>query len=136
MFTRSRAIRQSKLGRFGLVGLVNTAVGYLVIVAALSLGLNDFAANAAGYAVGLTVSYVLNSKWTFRDRARSGSAGAARYLGVFIVAYGANLLVIVMAGELGYQKEPLVHLIGTCLYVVLFFLGARHFAFPEQGATR
>ena len=82
------------------------------------------------------MSYFLNSKWTFRDQARLGFASAARYLGVFIVAYGANLLVIVMAGELGYQKEPLVHLIGTCVYVALFFLGARHFVFAEQGTTR
>jgi hypothetical protein len=30
----------------------------------------------------------------------------------------------------------LVHLIGTCLYVALFFLGARRFAYPEQNGFR
>lgn len=56
-------------GRFLSVGVANTVVGLLVIYAAkFFLRLGDVPANALGYAVGLLLSFALNSRWTFGYR--------------------------------------------------------------------
>lgn len=39
--------------RFALVGLLNTAVGFAVLLIALHMGAGDYGANAMGYAAGL-----------------------------------------------------------------------------------
>jgi putative flippase GtrA len=64
-----------RLVRFGLVGVVNTAVD-LAVFATLFYGLAVplLVANSLGYLMGLANSYLLNSRWTFNDRAGSGSA--------------------------------------------------------------
>ena len=65
--------------RFGLVGVLNTGLDFFVF-AMLFYG---FAwplliANSCGYLAGLTNSYLLNSRWTFGDRA--GGRSPARPL--------------------------------------------------------
>src|SRR3974390_913761 len=55
--------------RFGLVGISNTVVGFVVIYLCLRvLSFGDLAANATGYAVGFLWSFGLNRAWTFRHR--------------------------------------------------------------------
>lgn len=51
--------------RFGVVGLLNTALGYVVILAGLALGLADIISNAASYAAGLVLGFFPDRQWTF-----------------------------------------------------------------------
>lgn len=54
---------------FGLVGLANTAVDFLVFLAlARLLGVDPLLAGAIGYLAGATHSYLANGLLTFRDR--------------------------------------------------------------------
>lgn len=71
----SRLLRapRSRVIRFGLVGALNTALD-LAVFATLFYGLAWplLVANSLGYLVGLANSYLLNSRWTFEDRAVPG----------------------------------------------------------------
>jgi len=127
-----RWLDRSQIARFGFVGFINTAVGYLVIVAALSLGAGDLPANATGYAVGLFVSYFLNSRWTFRTVSVGGTTRAVRYVAIFAIAYIANLAIVFLGRQLGYPENPLVHLVSNGVYSVTFYLGAAHFVFDDR----
>ncbi|WP_281391362.1 GtrA family protein [Mesorhizobium sangaii] len=119
--------------RFGAVGLLNTALGYAVILAGLALGLGDILANATGYAAGLVLGFFLNRQWTFTrvDGFRSGTL--LRYGGVFLVAYSINLAVVIAARSAGITESPLVHLAGICVYSIIFYLGSAHFVFVGRG---
>src|SRR5262245_31004693 len=80
--------------RYALVGLLNTLVGLLVIIACQAvLGLSPYVANACGYAVGILVGFVANRNWTFRH---SGPVGisATLYVAMFAACYGLNLAVL------------------------------------------
>jgi putative flippase GtrA len=44
------------------------------IAIGLHCGLGDYAANAAGYGLGLVSSYILNRRFTFRARAQPTDA--------------------------------------------------------------
>ena len=121
-----------QIGRFGLVGLINTGLGYAVIVIALALGAGDVPANAAGYAAGLGASYFLNSRWTLGGGAPLGWGSAARYAAVFAIAYAANLAIVLLAGQLGYREDPLVHLIAVVAYSTLFYAGMVTFVSDDR----
>lgn len=118
--------------RFGAVGLLNTAFGYATILSGLALGWGDVIANAAGYGAGLALGFVLNRSWTFRRAGRSGRVEVLRYLLTFLVAYGANLVVLIAARSLGFVESPLAHLAGMGVYSTLFYLGSARYVFRDQ----
>lgn len=73
--------------RYLVVGLLNTLVGLLVIIALQALlGFSPVVANACGYATGLAASFIANRSWTFRH---SGSIGrsAALYAAMFALLF-------------------------------------------------
>lgn len=130
MFTRSnRALEAVRLFRFAAVGLLNTALGYTIILAALALGCGDIVSNILGYAFGLMLGFVLNSRWTFADAARRRKGTPLRYALSFVTAYGANLAVVFTAISCGLTNNPWVHLAGICVYSVLFYLASSRFVF-------
>ena len=126
MSTLSRALTDKRqIFRFGVVGLINSAFGYGVIVAVLAAGGGDVFANACGFSAGLALSFLLNRRWTFQSASAPGQMAAAiRFIAVFAVAYGANLAVVLTIASLGYPGEPLVHLAGMIVYSVIFYLGS------------
>jgi putative flippase GtrA len=57
-----------RLSKFASVGVVNTSIDFAVFSALLWGGLNPTVAHVLGYLAGLSNSFLLNWKWTFRDR--------------------------------------------------------------------
>ncbi|MES0198452.1 GtrA family protein [Mesorhizobium sp. M0011] len=115
--------------RFGAVGVLNTALGYATILAGLALGLGDIASNATGYAAGLILGFFLNRQWTFNREGGFRPGTAQRYVIIFVVAYGANLAIVVAAVSAGILENPFVHLAGNCLYSIIFYFGSARFVF-------
>ncbi|MCC9596333.1 MULTISPECIES: GtrA family protein [unclassified Rubrivivax] len=115
--------------RFLIVGVLNTAVGLgTIYLLKWAGGFGDVAANACGYAVGLCVSFVLNRRWTFADRGRRAPA-VMRFLLVFAIAYGFNLLTLLHLRDAWHIDAYLAHALATVPYTVTFFLGSKFFVF-------
>lgn len=123
----TRLIQHSAI-RFCLVGLVNTAVGLSLIYAGKFIfGLGDILANAIGYAIGLMVSFTLNSRWTFRYDGPVWPA-LLRFLVTFAISYAANIatvLAVIGAGGNSY----LAHAIAVVPYTTTFYLLSRFMVF-------
>lgn len=111
--------------RFGAVGLVNTAIGLGTIYALMLFFRADPAfANAVGYSVGLTVSFVLNRGWTFQDT-RPTSRVLPRFLLIVAGAYLVNLGAV-LAATLHFSANPyLAQVLGVAVYTICMFLGCR-----------
>jgi putative flippase GtrA len=118
-----------RFAKFMLVGLANTVVGLGSIYAAKWWGgFGDVSANLLGYGLGLGVSFVLNKVWTFRFFGRTAAA-LTRFVLVFIVAYSANLLtLLLLVGPLGIDSY-FAQAMSIVPYTLIFYLGSRHFAF-------
>ena len=60
-----------RMVKFGLVGVLNSGIDVgLFLLLFYGLGWPLLVANTIGYLAGLANSYLLNSRWTFRDPAR------------------------------------------------------------------
>ncbi len=57
--------------KYGLVGVVNTAVTFFSFVALIACGLGPDWANLSSYAAGIVCSFVLNRCWTFNAQNHS-----------------------------------------------------------------
>lgn len=112
----------NRLLRFGLTGLANSALGWAVIFGGLWAGLSGPVANAAGFGVGLILSFTLNRRFVFAVTGAVQGREVARFLAAFAVAYGVNLGVLFAAqGVLG-KDSALAQLPAIGAYVVVFFL--------------
>ena len=121
--------------RYGLVGLVNTAVGYAVILLLdLGLKLNPFLANAGGYAVGILISFVLSRSFVFRSQDSVRKAGP-RYLVAVAAAFALNQLAMGLARSV-LPDAPLGHaasqLAGMASYTAALFLISYFWVFPRR----
>lgn len=122
--------------RFGIVGIANTLIGLLVIFSAKwFLGLSDVVANVLGYTVGVLVSFVLNSRWSFRYRGQMWPA-FFRFFVVLGAAYLTNLSVVLVGIHLLDMNTYLAQAAGVIPYALVFYLGSRLFAFREADSRR
>ena len=130
---RSAAIRlPQQFLRFAAVGGVTTAVQYAV----LWLGVDAWRvpaalASAAGYALGVVLSYFLNYLVTFRS-SRSHAAAAPRYLAVFGIGWCINIgLMTLFAHRWGWNLW-LAQIMATGIGLVWNFSGSRWWTFRQS----
>jgi putative flippase GtrA len=116
--------------RFAVVGMLNTVAGLAAIFAARALGLGEVPANATGYAVGLTLSFILNRRWTFRHRGPV-LALAFRFAVVTLAAWLLNLAVLLGLLRLGVSAV-LAQGGAVLSYTVVSYLGFRWWAFANN----
>lgn len=120
-------VRQSL--RFGMVGLINTAIGLTSIYAVIFFfNAGPAVANAIGYAIGLVVSFILNRLWTFGD-SRSIVKVLPLYILVAVISYLLNLSVVLLGTHHFGVGPYLVQFFGIGVYTVAMFLGCRWFVF-------
>jgi putative flippase GtrA len=118
--------------RFGLVGLSNTAVGFMVIYLCLRvLSFGDFAANATGYVAGFLWSFALNRVWTFRHRGPRVRS-MARFAVVCVVAYVANVIALMIVRRYFEPASLIPQIVAICVYTIVGYAGSRWFAFPRH----
>ncbi len=118
-----------RLFRFALTGLANSAVGWAVIFGGLWAGLSGLVANAAGYAVGLLLSFTLNRRFVFGVTGAVGGREIARFLAAFAFAYGVNVAVLLATQSVLGAQSAWAQLPAIGAYVVIFFLLSQRFVF-------
>jgi putative flippase GtrA len=126
----------SLIARFGLVGLVNTAIGFAAVVLLDPiLGVPPALANAASYAVGISVGFLLSRSFVFRSRAGLSSTGL-RYLIAAGAAFLVNQAVLRLAGlalGAGSIRHIAAQLSAMAVYSVTFFFLCRLWVFRVPG---
>ena len=115
--------------RFSAVGLINTAIGLLVIYALMYFfGIGPLVANGIGYVIALAVSFTLNRSWTF---GHSGAIQHAlpRYFLVVAVAYIGNFVLIYYGINHLDWDSYLAQVAGIIVYSSTTFFGCRLLVF-------
>lgn len=116
---------------FSLVGVINTLVGVAVIVVAGLAGAGPIVANVLGYAAGLLVSFTLNARVTFRQRAVDRGT-LVRFLLAFAGAFVVNLVVVTVVTRTVGAGNIVGSLAGVPFYTVLFYLLCEYWVFARQ----
>ena len=120
-----------QLIRYSLVGVANTALTLGLIFAGLHLlSLNEYAANAIGYAAGIASSYFLNSRWTFRVPASISSFGL--FLLVAVASYGIQVLCLYILRSLVFVGPDLSQVLAAPFYTLFGFVLNKYFALAPR----
>ena len=124
--------RLLEISRFLRVGVANTLLGLSIIYAAKWLfQISDIPANALGYSAGLTLSFFLNSHWTFRYKGPRGAA-LVKFALVSLFAYGMNLLAVM--GTIRYfgLNSYVAQATGIGLYTGTSYFASKYLVFRGE----
>lgn len=126
-----------KLVKFGMVGVVNTLVDW-VVFALLSLA-PFFAATvwltkAISYTCGLTNSFFMNRKFTFNSNVKLISWRGLRFVIANLIVYGISLAIIYFAEARFGIRGIWGNVIATPFSIIVNFILSRLLVFNEKGA--
>lgn len=120
----------ARVAAFSLVGVANTAVGVSIIAIAGLVGAGAVVANILGYAAGLLVSFVLNSRITFQKR-RVDWYTVLRFLGAFAIAFLVNIAVVLVVTEVLKLHGVLPSLVGVPFFTAIFYVLCEYWVFSK-----
>ncbi|MDB5509807.1 MAG: family 2 glycosyl transferase [Hyphomicrobiales bacterium] len=125
-----------QLARYGLVGVLNTVIGFaLIVFFSRVLKTGEFVANLTGYLAGFTLSYVLNRRWTFASASAHKSSFAC-FSATCGVAYLCNLGVLFVALHVLKFEASVAQGLAVLTYAGLVFIGSRLFCFPQPSISK
>jgi len=122
----------NQFSRFLLIGAFNTLLGWIIIFGGMYLlGMSPEASNVLGYSIGLLVSFVLNRTFIFRSSGRP-SGELARFLAVFLLAFGANLATLFVLVRFFFVHEAASQLVAGVVYVISSYALNKNFVFQKM----
>lgn len=128
--------------RFVLVGIINTIVGTTIMLVFYNVfHFGYWFSSASDYVLASILSYFLNKYYTFEYKEKDLSS-AIRFVINIVVCYllafsVARPLVRLLLENFGYMLsnswiENIAMLTGSCIFVVINYLGQRFFAFRKK----
>lgn len=120
----------SQLIRYGLVGVVNTVITFLVIAVLTSFEINPYVSNAVGFSVGLINSFFLNSRFTFQQN--SSANAALKFSLSFAGAYSLNILALHYL--VSFEPVPIIaaQFLAMLAYNIAFFILMKAWVFARD----
>jgi putative flippase GtrA len=117
--------------RYGVVGVLNNLLGYLIYLLITWLWLDPKVAVSLMYPIGAVTAYFGHARYSF---AYSGSPshGIMRYAVAHVIGYGANIgMIYVLSDLLGYPHQ-LVQAAAIFVVAGILYLLFRYFVFPQR----
>ena len=116
--------------KFGLVGVMNTLVDFLVYQLLAYFGLHYAIAQCISYSCGLLNSYFFNSRWTFGQGKKYSKREFIRFLAVNLLSLGLSILLLRLCYEtLGIESNLIAKGLVTVIVMIINFLGNKLFVF-------
>lgn len=108
---------------YGLIGLINTAVHFVVFWGIVNIGASQAISNALGFTTAVIISFILNAHFTFRQ---------IPTLRRFLRMYGSMLFVSWSFGWIGdtFELLPAITFLIYCIInPIVGFLVTKYFVF-------
>jgi len=111
-----------QLIRYGIVGVISNAVGFILYLLLTEFGVEHKLAMTLLYAVGVAQSFIFNKRWSFRHGGTHGPA-FVRYCTAYGIGYLINLAVLfVLVDQLGFRHQIVQGAMVITLAALLFLL--------------
>ncbi|HHH37786.1 MAG TPA: GtrA family protein [Epsilonproteobacteria bacterium] len=118
--------------RFVIVGVVNTVIGYSIIMILFHLiGLSYSLSYFLSYVVGIIVSFFLNRQFVFFSE-NNKLTEFFRFLIAFGVSYGVSYAALYLLVEHHLLGENIAFFAGMVVYSTLFYLLNKHITFKKR----
>ncbi|OBA07704.1 sugar translocase [Paenibacillus polymyxa] len=128
---KSRIAQLLPMIRFGIVGLVNTGVDYIIFMLLAWAGVQVVVAQIISYSCGTANSYILNSRWTFsKQQANNTNKGRLlKFIVINLIVLGITSLLLQVLHTETELPLALSKLIATAAGMIINYIGSRYWVF-------
>jgi putative flippase GtrA len=120
-----------QVARYGLVGVLNNLLGYLIYLVVTWLWLDPKIAVTLMYPIGAATAYFGHARYSFAYSGRT-THGIVRYVIAHLIGYGSNIGMLYMFSDrLGYPHQ-LVQAAAIVAVAGILYLLFRYFVFPNR----
>lgn len=117
------------VGRFGVVGIIATAIHVLVVLILLSkTSFPTLAANAIAYMMAFSISFAGNYIWTFQSPGDPGRA-IRRFLVISLGAFATNSLTLMALLRVNLASPSVSALFSAAVVPAITFIASRFWGF-------
>ncbi|MCM3202951.1 GtrA family protein [Paenibacillus illinoisensis] len=128
--------RLATLIKFGIVGVMNTAVDALVFTMLAALGTPALIAQVISYSCGVLNSYWWNGRWTFRDARRQGPNNELlRFVITNLIVLALLSLILFLSNHILAWNLVISKAAATLLGMILNYIASRYWVFRAVSAT-
>jgi putative flippase GtrA len=127
----SRIAELWRFVKFGITGVMNTLVDFLVFTVLSYVGVNMYLSQVVSYSCGMLNSYAVNRKWTFRSQGSFFGSQMGKFLITNLSLLGVSLVVLNIGTGTFALPRLLSKLIATCITMVLGFILNRLWVFKQ-----
>lgn len=120
-----------QVARYGVVGVLNNLLGYLIYLLVTWLWLDPKVAVTLMYPIGAVTAYFGHARYSFAYSGRP-SHGIARYTIAHMIGYGANIgMIYAFSDRLGYPHQ-LVQAAAIVAVAGILYILFRYFVFANR----
>jgi len=116
--------------KFSLIGVINTMVSFAAYLFFTRLiKFDPLIANALAFVIAVTISYVLNKNWTFRDRGRITVNQYSRFFTISGIGFGLSEVIILVVHHLLDIHDFIAFTVATVIVMFWNFFANRFWTF-------
>lgn len=117
--------------RYGVVGVLNNSLGYLIYLLMTWVWLDPKLAVTLMYPIGAVTAYFGHAKYSFAYSGNT-SHGIFRYAIAHLIGYGANIGMLYVFSDRLLYPHQLVQAVAIVVVAGILFLLFRYFVFPNR----
>lgn len=117
--------------RYGVVGVLNNLLGYLIYLLVTWLWFDPKVAVTLMYPVGALTAYFGHARYSFKYIGRT-SSGIIRYAIAHVIGYGANIAMLYVFSDRLMYPHQLVQAAAIAVVAGILYLLLRYFVFPSR----
>lgn len=119
--------------KFGLVGLINTAVQLLVYYLLLYLGANHYFANFIGFLCSVGNSYLWNSLWVFsKEKTEAKKKSIVKFFSIYLFTFLLSNIFLFLFVDYWGVSDKIAPLLIVCINTPINFLLSKLWAFRNN----
>lgn len=118
--------------KFGLVGILNTLIDFIMFVMFIHFGANYIVAQVGSYTCGLVNSYVLNKSWTFQSNKKINVQEIGKFIAVNFITFLITIGLLHLFKQMTGLDLLLIKLIVTAIGMAVNFIGSKLWVFVER----
>lgn len=117
--------------KFGLVGLMNTAISFAVVYICLGQGISIYIGNTLGWACGLVNAYLWNIFWVFKGQREELKKTIPKFFGTYLLTYLLQQLLTYLFVEVAGISQYVAPVLYTIITMFINFFLSKFWTFKR-----
>ena len=122
----------NKFIKFGLVGVLNTLINWIIFAVLNFVGVYYIVANVIAYAIATANSYIWNSKWVFKYNGKDKKETTIKFVILNLIGLALNTAILYFLVDILLFNKLIVLVITTVIVMVINYIVNKIWVFKEK----